>query len=77
VTNLNIAEYLRPSPDYHVIPQGGVPFANLLAGTPQGNALINQGIVTDDGGFPNHDPHAMVDKYARANGSAGVNFNAS
>ena len=49
-------------------------FAVLLAGTPQGDALIQQTTV-DLGRFANHHPHAVVDEHAVADAGTGVNLN--
>ena len=50
--------------------------AGLLAGTTQGDALVDHAVVADDGGLPHDDAHAVVDEKAPADLGAGVDLDA-
>jgi hypothetical protein len=52
-------------------------FAVVFAGSPQGDALVEQAAVSDFGGFSDHHTHAVVDEHAGANAGSGMNFDAS
>ena len=43
-------------------PSVGVPLALIFAGAAQCDTLIQQTVVTNHGGFPDHDTHAVVDE---------------
>ena len=51
-----------------------MPFAFVLPGSPQGYILIQRAVVADFGGFPNDNPHAVVNKESSADFRTGMNF---
>jgi hypothetical protein len=69
-------EYFGSRADQHVVSDGWVPFADVLAGSAQGDALIDGAPVADFSSFPNHHAHAVVDEKAFANGGSRMNFDA-
>src|SRR5579871_1038804 len=76
VADLDIAQYFGARADYYAVAQGRVALAGFITGAAQGDPLIEQDIVTDLGGFPDHYAHSMVDKEPAANGGPRVNFDA-
>jgi len=47
-----------------------------LAGSAEGDALVDGDVVADDGGFADDDAHAVVDEEAAADDGAGVDLDA-
>jgi hypothetical protein len=72
--NRNIAQHLGSGANYNVIPQGGVALAGFFAGSAKGDALVNQAVVSEDGGFANHNAHAVVNKKGFAEGGTWMDF---
>ena len=72
----HVAEHRRAHAHHHVVAEGGVALAALLAGAPEGDALVELAVVADDGGLAHDDAHAVVDHEAPADGGAGVNLDA-
>ena len=70
------AEHLRARADDHIIPDGRVALAHVLARSAEGHALIKRHIVADDRRFADDHAVAMVDEKALANARAGVNLDA-
>ena len=50
--------------------------ALVLAGAPQGDAVVNQAVVPHLGGLADDDAHAVVDDQAAADGGAGMDLDA-
>ena len=48
----------------------------IFAGAAQCDTLIQQTVVTDHGGFPDHDTHAVVDEQPFSDLCTGVNLDA-
>ena len=76
ITDLNIAENFSAGANHDTAANRGMALACFFTSTAEGDALINQRVVTDDGGFTNDDTHTVINKGAFAESSAGVNFNA-
>ena len=70
------AQHLGPGGDEHVVADGGVALALVLAGAPQGDAVVDQAVVPHLGGFADDDAHAVVDDQAAADFRAGMDLNA-
>src|SRR5580700_7723595 len=51
-----------------------MPLFLLEAGAAEGDALVEQDVVADFHGLAHHDAHAVIDKEAAADLSAGMNF---
>lgn len=64
VAQTDIAKDLRPGADDDVIADGGMAFALFFAGTAEGDVLVDEDIVTDLSGLPDHHSHAVIDKEA-------------
>jgi len=77
VADLDVAEDFCAGADHHTVADGGVAFAGFLAGAAQGDALVEEDVVAEFGGFADDDAHAVVDEEAAADGGAGVDFDAS
>ncbi len=69
------SKHLRACTHQHMIAERRMALALMLACAAQGYAVINVAIVADFGSLPNNNAHAVVDKQAFANLSAGVNLN--
>ena len=67
---------LGPGADHHVVADGGVALAQLLAGAPQGHPLVEQHVVPDLRGLADDKAVAVVDHQAAADGGAGVDLDA-
>ena len=74
VADRDIAQNLGAGPDHHVVADGGMALALLLAGSAQRHALVQQYIVADLGGFADHGAHAVVDEAAPSNLRAGMDL---
>lgn len=70
------AQHLGAAAHHHPVAQGGVALAGFFAGASQGHPLVQGAVVSDDGGFSNHHPGAVVNKQSPANGGAGMDFDA-
>ena len=68
------AEHLGARADEHVVPQGGVAFAVVLARTAQGHPLVQRAVVANLRRLTDHHAHTVVNEQPPANGSAGMNF---
>ena len=67
---------MAPAADQHVVADGGMALAVVLAGAAQGDAVVDQAVVADLGGLADDDAHAVVDDQAAADRGAGVDLNA-
>lgn len=70
----DISQHLGTGAHSDVVAQRGVALARLIAGSAQGDALVEGAIVADDGGLANDDAHGMVDEEVPADMRGGVNF---
>ena len=70
------AQYLGAGTHHHIVAQGGVTLALVLAGAPQGHPLVEQTVVSDLRSLADDNAHAVVDHQAVADGGAGVDFDA-
>jgi hypothetical protein len=77
IANVDVAKNFGSSPNDNVASDGGMPLACFFPGAAQGDALINQGVVSHKCRFSNDNPHAVVDKDSFAEGCTGVNLYAS
>src|SRR5690606_27361495 len=74
---------LSAGPDHHAITQGGMtfgppgllPFPGFRPG-PQGDALVEEAVVPDDGGLANHDSHAVIDYESPPDAGPGMDLDA-
>ena len=57
-----VAETLGTRADHNVVTERRMTFAGLLAGTAEGNALINGAVVADHRRFADDDSGAVVNK---------------
>jgi hypothetical protein len=62
--------------DHHLVLQGGVALARLLAGAAEGHALVEHHPVADLGRLADHHAHAVIDEEAPADRGAGVDLDA-
>ena len=74
VSDGDVAQDLCAGADHDAVAQGGMALAFLLAGAPQGNALIEGDVVTHNGGFPNDGARAVVDEEAASKFGSGMDF---
>ena len=51
-------------------------FAGILAGTAQGDSVVDGAVIADLGGLAKHDAHAVVDEQLVADLGPGVNLDA-
>ena len=58
----NVAKNFRSPTDHHLIFDRRVPLAVFLAGAPEGHALIQSYVVTDDRSLANDHPKPMIDE---------------
>src|SRR5580698_5819531 len=72
VADLNTAENLSARSDNHVIADGRMALAVLVARATERDALIAKHVVADLGGFADHYSHAVIDEKAPADFRAGV-----
>ena len=70
------AEHLCARADDHVIPDGRVALAHVLARAAQRHALIERHVVADHRRFADHHAVAVVNEKALADARAGVNLDA-
>ena len=70
------AEHLRARRNQHVVADGRVALAGVLAGAAEGDAVVDGAVVADLGGLADDDAHAVVDEQTAADFSAGVYLDA-
>lgn len=75
ISNRDAAQNLSACTHHYVIAQSGVPFALLVPGAAQRDALIEKHIVADFRGGPDDDAHSVVNEKTPPDCSAGVDFN--
>ena len=68
------SKYFRPATYEHVVAQGRMTLASVLARTAERHALIYQAVVADFGRLPDNDAHAVVNDEAAPDNGAGVDF---
>src|SRR5580698_9937630 len=73
----NIAENFGPAADYHVFFDGGMPLAELLAGTTKRHALIQGNVVTHHRGLANDNPKSVINEQPSADLCPGMDFDSS
>ena len=76
VTHPEGPQHLGSAADEHVVSDGGMALAVVLAGAAQGDAMIDQAVVADLGGLADDDAHPVVNDQAAADLGAGVDLNA-
>ena len=76
VLDLEGAQHLGTRAYKHVVAEGGMTLAHVLARTAQGHALIQSAVVPDLGGLADDYPHTVVDEQPLADGVTGVDLNA-
>ncbi len=74
VADNDIAQDLGAHAHQHAVAQSGMAFELIQAGAAQGDLMIHQDIVPDDGCLADDDAIAMVDEEAPPDGGAGVNL---
>src|SRR5258706_14512927 len=72
----DIPENLSSGPNYHVIAQRRMAFSLLVAGAAQGHTLVQQHIVADLRGFPDHYARAMIDEKSPPDRGPRMDFDA-
>lgn len=72
----DVAEDFGASADDNVVAKRRVAFPGFLAGAAESDALIEEAIITDFGGFADDDAHSVIDEKTAADGGAGMNFDA-
>ncbi len=70
------AEHLCAGRNEHVVADGRVALAGVLAGTAERNTVVNRAVVADLGGLADDDAHAVVDEQALADLRAGMDLDA-
>ena len=70
------AQYLGAGAHQHVVAQGGVALALVLAGAPQGHPLVEQAVVSDLRRLADDDAHAVVDHQPMSDLRTGVDLDA-
>src|SRR5579872_3132782 len=76
IANRYVAQQLGSRSHCDVIAKGRMSLALLFSGSTQRYSLIQRDIVPNDGGLADHGAHAVIDKEASSNLSAGMNLNA-
>ena len=76
VPHLEGAQHLGPGGHHHVVAQGGVALALVLAGAAQGDPVVDQAVVADLRRLADDNAHAVVDDEPAADPGAGVDLNA-
>src|SRR5215469_3911117 len=71
------SKYLRVRTDNNAVAEGRMTLFLTQRGPAERHALIKRAVVADFGGLADNNPHAMINEYAAADASAGVNFNPS
>ena len=69
------AQHFGSGGHHHIVPQGGVALAVVLAGAPPGDPVVEQAVVADLGRLADDDAHAVVDNQPPADLRAGVDLN--
>ena len=72
----DVAEDVGVVADEDAVADGGVALAVALAGSAQGDALIEGDVAADDGGFADDDAGGVVDEEAAAEQRAGMDVDA-
>ena len=76
IADIHRAQHLGARADQHIVAQGGVALAGVLAGAAQRHAVVDGAVVADLAGLAEHDAHAVVDEQAPADGGTGVDLDA-
>ena len=76
ISDKHRAQHLGACADKHVVAQGGVAFAGILAGTAQRYSVVDGAVIPNLAGLTEHDAHAVVDKQTLADGGTRVDLNA-
>ena len=76
VAHLKRAEHLGAGRNQHIVANGRVALAGIVARAAERHAVVDRAVVTDLGGFADHDAHAVVDEQAAADGRARVDLDA-
>ncbi len=58
----DVAQNFGSSADHHVVFDGGMPLAVLLAGTAESDPLIQSHVVADDRGLADDHPQPMINE---------------
>ncbi len=74
IPNRDVTQDLRAGTDNHIVADGGMALAFLLAGTAECHALIQQSIVADFRRFADHYAHAVIDEASAPNGCPRMNL---
>ncbi len=74
ITDGDRAEYFCAHADQHPISERGMAFGALDARSPQGDLVVEQDVVADDGGLSDDDAHAVIDKEAAAYRGTGMDL---
>ena len=64
------AEHLGAGRDQHVVADGRVALAGVMAGAAERDPVVDRAVVSNLSGFANDDAHAVVDEQAAADGRA-------
>ena len=70
------AEDFRSAANEHVVSDGGVALALVLASTAQGDSMVEKHIVSHFGGLADDDAHAVVNDEPAADLGPGVDLDA-
>src|SRR5579863_2490807 len=76
VADVDVAEDFGAGTDDDAIAEGGVALSLLAAGAAEGDALVEEDVVTDFGGFADDYPGAVVDEKPAADGGSGMDLDA-
>lgn len=76
MAQLNSAEQFGTRPNDYSVAEGGVAFAAAVPGATERDTVIDEHIVANNGGFTNHDAHAVIDEEAATNHRTRVNLDA-
>ena len=76
VTNMDIAQNLGPRSHGDIVAKRGVALAALVARASQGDALVQDAVVADNGRLAYHDAHGMIDEETPPKLSGGMNLDA-
>ena len=76
IADLERSEHLGARADHHVVAEGGMALALILARTAEGDVLVDQAVVADHSGLADDDAHAVVDHQPLADGRAGMDLDA-
>ena len=76
VTNMDIAQNLGTRSHGDIVAKRGVALAALVARASQGDALVQDAVVADNGRLAYHDAHGMIDEETPPKLSGGMNLDA-